>query len=228
MSGESHLSGLDKQISDQIAELHIETGRPLIVSDADEVLLQFVAGLERYLEANGYWLDLQSFALTGNIKHTQSGDPVPADQVAALLKDFFATQTHTLEAVPAAAESLKTLSSRAQILVLSNLPLAHREARATCLANQDMAYPVIANSGLKGPAVRALAARLEAPVFFLDDIPHNIASVAEAHEASHRIHFIADTRLAGFIDPAADSHFHTSDWPAARAFIEARLTDEGY
>ena len=42
-----------------------------------------------------------------------------------------------------------------------------------------MDYPVIVGSGLKGPAVAWLTRHIDAPVFFLDDIPHNIDSVAE-------------------------------------------------
>ncbi|NIJ40049.1 hypothetical protein FHS78_000304 [Parvibaculum indicum] len=219
---------LHESVPAQLDELTLERGRPLIVTDCDEVLVAFLKGLERYLEANDLWIDLQSFALSGNIKHRGTNEPVPPKEMPALLERFFDTETHRLEAVEGAAEALSGLSKRAQVVVLSNLPLTQRRARIDNLAAQGLDYPVIANQGLKGGPVRRLAELVEAPVFFLDDLPPNISSVAEAHEPSYRIHFIADERLAKLLGPAKDSHFHTTDWNKAKAFIEEKLAAEGF
>jgi hypothetical protein len=228
-----HLIDLDplalhEDVVPQIEALNLRRGVPLIVSDCDEVLMQFLVGLETYLETQGLWLDLQSYALTGNIRHRDTNEVFAAAGMPDLMKGFFAASTHALLAVPGAAEALKALSSRAQIVVLTNVPLADKETRARSLAAQGMGYPVIANKGLKGGAVRKLAHMVEAPVFFLDDIPHNIASVAAAHAPTHRVHFIADPRLARLMGPAEHSHFHTSDWALAHDFISARLEEEGF
>jgi hypothetical protein len=184
--------------------------------------------LERYLDRQDLWLDLQTFALSGNIKEKATNKPVPADKTPDLLAGFFAAEAGSLEAVDHAAISLKSLSARAQIIVLTNVPFAQRDARAKSLARQQMDYPVIANKGLKGSAVRYLAERIKGPIFFLDDIPHNIRSVAQAHEPSRRLHFIADKRLAKLISPSEHSHFHSSHWPDAQAFIEDELGALGF
>lgn len=228
-----HLIDLDpralhEDVVPQIEALSLKRGVPLIVSDCDEVLMQFLVGLEAYLETQGLWLDLRSYALTGNIKHRGTNEVFAAAGMPDLMKGFFAASTHALLAVPGAAEALKALSSRAQIVVLTNVPLADKETRARSLAAQGMGYPVIANKGLKGGAVRKLADMVEAPVFFLDDIPHNIASVAKAHDASHRLHFIADQRLARLMGQAPDSHFHTTEWAKAHDYIAARLDESGF
>ena len=219
---------LHESVPPQLEELKLERGRPLIVSDCDEVLVWFLKGLERYLEANDLWIDLQSFALTGNIKHRDTNEPVPNEEMPALLQRFFDTETHRLEAVAGAAEALADLSNRAQVVVLSNLPLSQRQTRVDNLTAQGLGYPVIANQGLKGAPVKKLAELVEAPVFFLDDLPPNISSVAEAYGPSHRIHFIADERLARLLGPAKDSHFHTTDWAEAKRFIEQKLEAEGF
>jgi hypothetical protein len=219
---------IDERVIPQIEALELERGRPLIISDADEVLLQFVSGLERYLETQDLWLDLQSFALTGNIKRRGTNEPVPAAEMPKLLEAFFASSTRTLIAVPGAAEALAALSERAQIVVLTNVPLEAKAEREACLAQQDIPFPVIANTGLKGGAVRRLAERVEAPVIFLDDIPHNLSSVAKAHAPAHLIHFIADARLAKLLGPARESHFHTTLWPEAHAFIDGVLKADGF
>jgi len=219
--------GIDADILAQIDGLALVRGKPLIVSDADEVLIQFVAGLEKYLDSQGLWLDLQSFMLSGNIKRHDTGEALDRAEMPALIEAFFASETHQLVAVPGAADALSALSEHTQIVVLTNVPLAQRDIRAKNLAAHGMPYPVVANRGLKGNAVRYLAAQVEAPVFFLDDIPHNIESVAQAHPPSHRIHFVADQRLARLVPKAADSHFHSSDWEAAQAFILAQLRHIG-
>lgn len=228
-----HMQGLDllalnEDVAPQIEALQLTRGKPLIVSDCDEVLMQFIAGLELYLETQGLWLDLKSFALTGNVKRRDTGEPVPAAEMPELLKSFFASSTHSLIPVQGAAAALKALRARAQIVVLTNVPFSERETRAQNLAAHGMAYPVIANKGLKGGAVKRLAELVEAPVIFLDDIPHNIASVAAAHAPTHRIHFIADPRLARLLPPSEHSHFHTTDWALAHDFISACLEKDGF
>ncbi|MGK2739489.1 hypothetical protein ACSHT0_01215 [Tepidicaulis sp. LMO-SS28] len=219
---------LDDRVKEQIDALGLEEGRPLIISDADEVLLQFVSGLEAYLERRGLWLDLQSFALTGNIRRRDTNERVPVEDTPDLLKGFFASETASLVAVPGAAEALEELSTRAQIVVLTNVPFAQRDMRTECLTRQGITYPVIANIGLKGGAVRMMADRINAPVFFLDDLPHNLDAVAKAHEDSRRIHFIADERLAKLLPPSDVSHFHTSKWDEASRFIHGQLDTLGH
>lgn len=219
---------IDEAVIPQIDALTLERGRPLIVSDADEVLLQFMVGLERYLETQGLWIDLQSFALTGNIKRKGTNEPVPPAEMPGLLDAFFVASAHDLDVVPGAAEALTELSERAQVVILTNVPLEAKARRETCLAAQGIPFPVVANKGLKGGAVRRLAERVEAPVIFLDDIPHNLSSVAKAHAPTRLIHFIADPRLAKLLGPAKDSHFHTTLWREAHGFIDETLKAEGF
>lgn len=223
------IANLEPLVLEQLQTLTLDPTRPLIISDADEVLLQFVAGLETYLDGRDMWLDLQSFALSGNIKHKQSNEVVLTEDVPALLSDFFAAATGDLEAVTGAAEALAALHKRgAQIIVLTNVPHEQRHVRQECLTRQGLDYPVIANQGLKGPAVAYLAQQCKGPFFFLDDIPHNIASVAKAHASTKCIHFIADKRLAQLIDPAKDSQIQSSNWAQTRAYIEKELIQLGH
>lgn len=206
-----------------IAALALDESRPLIVCDADEVLVRFVEGLERYLETQGLRLDLRSFALTGNIRERAGGRALEQTEVSEVLRRFYATETERLEPVPGAAEALGALSARSQIIILSNLPGEARAAREAWCARHGMYFPVLANAGLKGRALKALAGRSGRPVFFLDDIPHHIADAAAHVPDGLFIHFVADPRLAALLPPAAQCHLRTGDWGQARAFIEARL-----
>ena len=206
----------------QIDALSITAGRPLIITDADEVLFAFMAGLERYLNREGFSFDWSSFAISGNVRRAD-GSVVPRDEVRGHLAIFFDRHTEELDPVEDAARVLLALSARAQIVVLSNLPAAQGAARQRALVRHGMDYPLIVNEGLKGPAVRLLADRAAAPTVFIDDIPHNHASVALAAPQVHRLHFVADPRLARLLPPADASHHRADRWPEARGFIEDRL-----
>lgn len=212
----------------QLDELDLDAATPLIVSDADEVLIEFMVALESYLERNGMFFDWSSFALSGNIRRRDDDSTVDREVVKGHLEKFFAAHAHEMKPVPGAAEALAGLSQRAQIVILTNVPMAQREARRRSLAGHGMDYPVIANIGGKGAPVRHMAERVEATVFFLDDIPRNHTSVALAAERVRRLHFVADPRLAEMLEPAEDSHYRADDWPSARAIIERVLDEHGY
>ncbi len=49
----------------QLDELDLDAATPLVISDADEVLIEFMVALERYLERNDMFFDWSSFALSG-------------------------------------------------------------------------------------------------------------------------------------------------------------------
>jgi len=197
--------------------------RPLIICDADEVLLLFIAGLERFMAPKGLYLDLAFFGITGNVKRRDDGAALAAAEVSALIQEFFATAIADLDPAPGAADALDALSAHADIVILTNVPAAHRAARAAHLAGLGMNYPVLANAGPKGPAVAELASERSGPIFFIDDLHPNIASVAEKAAHVTRIHFIADPRLKALAPPSKHAHHLAANWPDAEAFIRRQL-----
>ncbi len=219
---------MEPHVHSQLEGLALDPRRPLIVTDADEVVAYFIAGLERFLDRNGHWLDLKSFAITGNIRKQVSNEISTQAQVKDLLAEFFVTDTELLDPVDGAAEALQALNARAQIIVLSNVPPSAHAARQRWLIQHGMDYPLIANTGSKGLPLRFLAEQIKAPVFFLDDLPPHLDAVAEHASSVSLLHFIADKRLAALVGPAQNCHLHTSDWPDARAFIEAKLESSGF
>jgi len=66
------MSKIEPQIMSQLEALTLDPHRPLIISDADEVLLKFMERVEVYLESIGLWIDLQNFGLTNNIKSRET------------------------------------------------------------------------------------------------------------------------------------------------------------
>jgi hypothetical protein len=207
----------------QIGDLALDAAKPLLIVDADEVLFLFLQGLERFIARRGLYLDLKSFALTGNIKQREDDTPLSGFEVKALLADFFVTETEHLDPAPGAAHALRHLSQHAQIVILSNVPPAQRHARIAGLKRCDMAYPVIANEGAKGPAIAVLAQRVNAPVVFVDDLPPNLQSAADNAPQTIRVHMVADPRLRLLIPKAPAAHARHDDWPEAVPFIQNAL-----
>ncbi|MCH8202479.1 MAG: HAD family hydrolase [Proteobacteria bacterium] len=214
-------------VKQQITELALEASRPLIICDADEVLVYFIGPLAAFLEENGAHLVLESFRLLGNIRHMETGKPLEKAPALALLDRFFSERVAACPPVEGAVAALEELSERAEIVVLTNVPIHARAARAAALADQGMAYPLIANAGAKGPAVTALSEQCRGPVIFIDDIPQNHASVAAHAARTHRIHFVADPRLRDLIGPAEHCHARIDEWPAAKDYILAYLEKAG-
>ncbi|MFL2930544.1 MAG: hypothetical protein ACJZ4P_05295 [Candidatus Micropelagos sp.] len=213
---------LSEEISNQIETLELDPDRPLVISDADEVLLQFMRQFEVYLDRNEMWIDLSSFKLQGNIKYKGSDEVVDMTN-RNIIDDFFAAETLNFSPVDGAAEALTALSKEAQVIILTNLPIAQKNERQINLSEHGMDYPVIVGSGLKGPAVKSLGDKINAPLFFLDDIPHNINSVAEYVPMSGRIHMIADPRLSKLIGAAEGASARIDQWQEAQNWILEKI-----
>ena len=213
---------LSEEISNQIETLELDPDRPLVISDADEVLLQFMRQFEVYLDRNEMWIDVSSFKLQGNIKYKGSDEVVDMTN-RNIIDDFFAAETLNFSPVDGAAEALTALSKEAQVIILTNLPIAQKNERQINLSEHGMDYPVIVGSGLKGPAVKSLGDKINAPLFFLDDIPHNINSVAEYVPMSGRIHMIADPRLSKLIGAAEGASARIDQWQEAQNWILEKI-----
>ena len=215
-------------VTPQLDGIELSPDLPLIICDADEVLFQFAAHLDLYLEQRGMYLDLTGYPGGTGIRRTDDNSMMERAEMPAFIDIFFETETELMAPVPNAAESLAKLSERAQVMVLSNLPIQYREARTRALRKHGMDYPLIANIGLKGAPVRHLEAQVSGPVFFLDDTSQNIESVHEVADDVYLIHFVHDPRIKAKITAATGSHHHTDDWLSAHDYIEQKLSKHGY
>ncbi len=207
-------------MKDELDALGIDSSRPLLISDADEVLFSFMQDFERFLNGRGLSFSWASFRLNGNIIDDCTGEAVEASAVRSLIYAFFENHTRSIAAVEGAAECLRRLDRHLQIVVLSNIWPEFRDARAHALESQGMPYPVIANRGSKAPAVADLASRTRRPVFFVDDIPQHHQDVANVACDVIRIHYVANRRLAGLLGSTTSCHHQAHDWPGICSYIE--------
>ena len=204
----------------QIDSLALDHVQPLLLCDVDEVVVHFLKGLESWLERNGLWLDPASFALNGNIRHKDSGEPLEDKLVGTAILSFFDEHTHELEAIDGAVEALHRLAHVGQIVMLTNIPDRFREARAANLAGHGLDFPIVTNSGPKGPAVAALARSQSGPVVFIDDHLGYLQSAREHHDEVDLVHFMQDHRFGRHLGHADFISLRTDNWREASEHIE--------
>jgi len=193
------------------------------VVDVDEVLAMFMRGFEKFLSGHGLEMRIERFALFQNI--FRPGEPEHLDVAAGrrLFEQFFECDPHDIDPAPGAAEALAALARRAGVVILTNAPGSGRVARGRWLLQHGFPYPMIVNSGLKGPVLAALAERTRGPTAFVDDLLPNLDSVAADAPAVHRFQMVADERLRPLAFTAPDRHPRYDEWPALKAAIEAAV-----
>lgn len=196
------------------------TGRPLVICDVDEVIVHFTRDFERLLALENLWLDTASFALNGNVRCRDTGEPAGDHRVGELIDRFFDERTRHMETIDGAVESLLHIGEAADVVLLTNLPHSAGGHRRENLADHGLPFPVVTNSGPKGPAISDLlrrAARRDA--VFIDDSPQYIASAYEYAPEVHLIHFLHDERFARHIAPLDYVSLRTGRWDEARPHV---------
>lgn len=201
----------------------IPIGKPLILSDADEVILTFVSAFEAFCETIGLTLSLDTLAITGNIRRHEDGSVLNADETSATLNRFFAEGSHHQSPVEGAVETLNRLADEATVVILTNIPMESRSVRQAALESFGLHHPIIANKGGKGPAALALTQGITAPSFFIDDLPPNHMSVAKHAPHVECIHFVADARLNELMPNAPDIALRAQSWEEIEAHIKRRI-----
>ena len=198
--------------------------RPLIISDCDGVLLEFVAPFVAYLDSvHDMTLKLDTFALTGNVRH-RDGRVVAAAAFPPLLDGFFTTHMPSQMPVAGAADSLAALAQHCDVVVLTNIADHHAMRRTDELARLGMPYHVIGNQGAKGGAIRTLLDEFQpSAAVFIDDLPPNHSSAKAFAPDMHCVHMVAEPPLRGLIPAAPEADARIDDWHLALPHIQTLL-----
>ena len=201
------------------------TGRPLLITDCDEVLLHMVSHFDAWLDekhAIDFAFERGDFGQSMTDKAT--GDLVSTDRVWPLLDEFFRGEMHRQTSVPGAVEALGRIGEVADIVILTNLGDEAHPWRVDQLAKHGIAHEVVCNSGGKGVPARAIIERHRATVTaFVDDLPVHHASVAKHAPEVHRLHMVAEPRLAPAVPTAPAAHARIDDGPTACDWLLERL-----
>ncbi len=198
--------------------------RPLIISDCDGVLLEFVDPFIAYLrDEHELTLALKSFALAGNI-HRADGSAVEAAAFPQLLGGFFDTHMATQTPVAGAAAALADLATSCDVVILTNIAEKHALLRTGEMVRHGMPYRVIGNNGPKGGPIKKLVDHFQpGSAVFIDDLPPHHSSAKGIVPEVHRLHMVAEAPLRTLIPPAPDADARIDDWGAALVHIRAVL-----
>jgi hypothetical protein len=196
----------------EIAGLRLDPAAPLVVVDVDEVLAMFMRGFERFVVGQGYEMRIERFALFQSIFRPGEAEHLDMAAGRLLFEAFFETDVEHIDPAPGAAAALAQLADKAGIVILTNAPPQGREPRARWLVKHGFDYPMVVNSGLKGPAVAALAAMTSGKAAFIDDLLPNLDSVTACAPAVATFQMVADARLRPLAYAAPDRHPRIDDW----------------
>jgi hypothetical protein len=201
------------------------TGRPLLISDCDEVLLHMVAHFQAWLdEAHGIDFAFETGDFAGALTDRSSGEVLDKERVWPLLGSFFEGEMHRQTLVPGALDALGRVGEVADIVILTNLPDLAHGWRVEQLAAHGIAHEVVCDQGGKGGPAREIIARHGAgKTVFVDDLPVHHASVAKHAPEVWRLHMVAEPRLAPAVPAAQHAHARIDDWPSATDWIIERL-----
>jgi len=209
-----------------LVDLHACTVRPdtpLVIVDVDEVLARFMHGFGTFIARHGFELRFDRYALFQNIY--RPGETEHLDLIAgrALFDDFFRDGAGDLLPAIGAADALADLSTRADVVILTNAPEHGRQSRGKWLKAHGFDYPLVINSGPKGPSAAHLSAQTTAPSVFIDDLLPQLDSVAASAPSINRFQMVADERLRPLAPSDPERHTRIDLWPDLKTAIERKL-----
>jgi hypothetical protein len=208
----------------QLSALRVDPNRPLIICDVDDVVVHFLRGFDAVLAEQDHVLEASSFSLNGNVYHRKTRELMPGQKVSALVDQYFDSKTAEMEAIDGAVEGLLQLSNHASVVMLTNLPHRVRDQRVQNLKGHGLTFPVITNSGPKGPAIKDLASRTSHPVVFIDDSPQFVMSAYEWVPEVKIVHFLHDPRFSNLNKPFDFVSLTTGTWPEVQKHVMSLIT----
>lgn len=201
----------------------VDPERPLLLVDVDEVLGLFMQGFGRFLEGRGLEFRVDRFALFQNIYRPGEAEHLPIDQGRTHFDDFFRLGCGDMEPAPGGVQALRALSRRANVVILTNAPGPARMARARWLGRHGMDYPLVLNTGPKGPLAAGMTRQVQGRAAFIDDLISNLDSVEASAPEVTRFQMVADPRLRPLAPSAPERHRRIDDWREMREAIEAAV-----
>ena len=206
----------------QLDAIPLDSTRPLVVCDADDVLFHFLAGFAAHLVERGLYFDWTNYSLDGTIHHAGDKRALALEEAGALLDEFF-DHVEDLEPIDGASQSLAVIAEWAQIVIMTNIPARVSEGRRRSLDRHGLSYPMVTNIGGKGPAVKYLASKAGRPTVFIDDMPRQLASVAKTSREVVLLHFVAEPRIKALLGKAPQCHHEAASWPEAQQIVAGIL-----
>lgn len=196
----------------QIKNLSINAKKPLLIFDADEVLVLFALHFSKFLNKHGWKLNLKGYRLDDAIENIEGHYLADNKTYQRLIDEFIDQETAHQPEAPGASTTLKKFKNLAEIIILTNVPARAYSHRIKNLSDLNMRYPTICNAGLKGPALFELAKLTKNTCIFIDDNPFQIASAAKYTPDIYRFHFTACEIVKKTMPKARGATHRPSSW----------------
>ena len=196
----------------QISNLNIDPNLPLMIFDADEVLVHFAEPFATYIKKHNHRLHLTGYRLDNAIKKADTDEVADPDTAKDLVWGFINEETKSQPAAKGAPQALKKLQAYAQIIILSNVPHSVHDDRVANLKSLNMDYPLISNEGMKGPAVKEILRNHKAKSFFIDDNPYQVESVYNDNQQTVCVHFSVCDLVKPYMPKAVGASIKPTSW----------------
>ena len=196
----------------QIANLNIDPNLPLMIFDADEVLVHFAEPFATYIKKHNHRLHLTGYRLDNAIKKADTDEVADPDTAKDLVWGFINEETKSQPAAKGAPQALMKLQAYAQIIILSNVPHSVHDDRVANLKSLSMDYPLISNEGMKGPAVKEILKNHKAQSFFIDDNPYQVESVYNENQQTLCVHFSVCDLVKPYMPKAVGASLEPTSW----------------
>ncbi len=196
----------------QISNLNIDPNLPLMIFDADEVLVHFAEPFATYIKKHNHRLHLTGYRLDNAIKKADTDEVADPDTAKELVWGFINEETKSQPAAKGAPQALMKLQAYAQIIILSNVPHSVHDDRVANLKSLNMDYPLISNEGMKGPAVKEILKNHKAQSFFIDDNPYQVESVYNDNQQTVCVHFSVCDLVKPYMPKAVGASIEPTSW----------------
>lgn len=210
----------------QISNLNIDPNLPLMIFDADEVLVHFAEPFATYIKKHNHRLHLTGYRLDNAIKKADTDEVADPDTAKDLVWGFINEETKSQPAAKGAPQALKKLQAYAQIIILSNVPHSVHDDRVANLKSLNMDYPLISNEGMKGPAVKEILKNHKSQSFFIDDNPYQVESVYNDNQQTVCVHFSVCDLVKPYMPKAVGASIEPTSWEDLVAQLIGRLKSD--
>ena len=210
----------------QISNLNIDPNLPLMIFDADEVLVHFAEPFATYIKKHNHRLHLTGYRLDNAIKKADTDEVTDPDTAKDLVWGFINEETKSQPAAKGAPQALMKLQAYAQIIILSNVPHSVHDDRVANLKSLNMDYPLISNEGMKGPAVKEILKNHKAQSFFIDDNPYQVESVYNDNQQTVCVHFSVCDLVKPYMPKAVGASIEPTSWEDLVAQLIGCLKDD--
>ena len=210
----------------QISKLNIDPNLPLMIFDADEVLVHFAEPFATYIKKYNHRLHLTGYRLDNAIKKADTDEVADPDTAKDLVWGFINEETKSQPAAKGAPQALKKLQAYAQIIILSNVPNSVHDDRVANLKSLNMDYPLISNEGMKGAAVKEILKNHKSQSFFIDDNPYQVESVYNDNQQTVCVHFSVCDLVKPYMPKAVGASIEPTSWEDLVAQLIGCLKDD--